>query len=227
MHSKNLLMEKKDKQYAVFFDLDHTILSVSSGSKMFKFLIEKNKLNVYERSWVRLSVVMWFLRLIPVSTCIRLVAVVCRGKSLNRNEEEVFFRDYILPSIRKSAVDEIEEHRKKGAALVILSASVDLICRYVAEYLNIDGVLCTVFERNGDMFTGRVSGKYCYGREKYIRGEKWCRENGFSLEKSWYYGDGFSDRFIMKAAGHPVCINPGKLLSSLAEKLHWDCKFWE
>ncbi len=219
-------MEKKNKQYAVFFDLDHTLLSVSSGSKMFQFLLEKNKLNVCERSIVRLSVVLWFLRIISVSTCIRLVAGVCRGKSLDRNEEEIFFRDYILPSIRKSAVDELEEHRKNGAALVILSASVDLICRPVAEMLKFDSILCSVFERKGYMFTGRVSGKYCYGKEKLIRAEKWCSENGLPLENSWYYGDGFSDRFIMKAVGHPVCINPGKLLSSFAEKLHWDCRSW-
>jgi len=92
--------------------------------------------------------------------------------------------------------------------------------------LEIDEALCTELELNGEKYTGRLKGRYCWGKEKLYRASEWCKQNGFSLEDAWYYGDAIEDRHILAAVGHPNCVCPDRKLEKLALEKNWKILMW-
>jgi phosphoserine phosphatase len=89
-----------------------------------------------------------------------------------------------------------------------------------------DDVLCTELELAGGIYTGRMNGRYCWGKEKLSRAYDWCAKNSFMLKDAWYYGDAVEDRHILSAVGFPNCVCPDKKLLKLAAKKKWKVLMW-
>ena len=51
--------------------------------------------------------------------------------------------------------------------------------------------------------------------------KEYCSEHNHPLETAWYYGDAYSDRFILQSVGNPVCVRPEIKLRSMAKKKKW------
>lgn len=174
------------------------------------------------------AVIPYRLGLISSYRAMEIIVGMYRGATLEEtlDHNTVLFNDYLKNDIRPDAVRELEMHRSRGGKTVLLSASTDFVCSRIAEYLEMDGVLCTELEVIDGVLTGKLSRRYCHGEEKLIRAEEYCRENGYSLENAWYYGDAWADRFILGAVGNPRCVTPSPRLQREAEKLSWEILNW-
>ena len=71
-------------------------------------------------------------------------------------------------------------------------------------------------------YTGKFTGVYAAAQGKVTLAEKFCRDNGLSLNNAAYYGDSINDRFILDAVGFPFVVNPGSDLKKLAEEKGWE-----
>ena len=91
-----------------------------------------------------------------------------RGQSERDFEERCrrLVEDHVLPQLLPSALRKIEQHRKEGHVLAILSTSPTYITRPVAETLGIDEVISTQLEVRDGQFTGRVIAPACFGSAK-------------------------------------------------------------
>lgn len=146
-------------------------------------------------------------------------------KGLNEKDVEKMARSEILPlmveSIRPEILDEIAYHRKNNAYLLLLSSAMPYLCNPVASHLKMDGVVCSSLEVKEGVFTGKSNGNLVFGREKARRLKVFCETNNFPTETAWYYGDAYTDRFILRSVGNPVCVKPEIKLHLMARRKKW------
>jgi len=211
-------------KYIAFFDLDRTIISENSG----KILIQQ----AYRNGLISKRYVLWgtYLSLlykfklkdpvIIIKTITRWLKGT-RESELNELAAEIF-NSRLKKSIRPLIEEKIRLHKKNGARVVILSSSVFPVCRAVADYLNMDDVICTQLETENGVFTGRPHGSFCFNEVKVERLTGYCEINNISLETSWYYGDSTADLAALGIVGNPVCVNPDGKLLKVAIKQGWE-----
>lgn len=217
-----------DKKYVAFFDLDHTILNVSSGALIIRYLSDKGFLRFKHQFHFVAATILAKARLITQHQAMSIIIRLWKNLSLSETIEgnEVFFQEYIVAQIRDGAQREISRHRTNNAAVVLLSASIPSICEKIGDYFDLDDILCTRLEIRNGIYTGKIDGRYCHGKEKAVQAELWCRSNGFSLKDAWYYGDDYEDRHILSIVGNPCCVTPDKKLAKLGLEKKWNIFDW-
>lgn len=124
-------------------------------------------------------------------------------------------RQYVehrLPAlIRPEMVERIQEHKRRGHQLVLVSASPALYLRAWAKGVGFDAVLATELEFRDDRFSGRFASPNCWGPEKVRRLKQW-----FSNERPrvlYVYGDSRGDREMLALADHAWLRGQGEMHS--------------
>src|SRR5690606_33570631 len=114
-----------------------------------------------------------------------------------------------LPALlRPEMVERLRWHRDAGHAVVIVSASLGVYLRPLADHLGIDAALAVelVRDRSG-VLTGAVVGELnTRGPEKVARLRAWTAERfgpATDLEL-WAYGDSAGDEELLALADHPT-----------------------
>ena len=69
-------------------------------------------------------------------------------------------------------------------------------------------------------------GKLCFGEQKIVSLKKFCDENDFKLDETYYYADSISDSPVLEAVGHPICVEPDRRLTAMAKKKGWTIADW-
>lgn len=120
----------------------------------------------------------------------------------------LFYKERLGFIENKKAINRLLWHKKQDHIIIIISASIeDWILPWAEQYTR--EVIATRLEEIDDILTGRLSGKNCYGPEKVKRFlEKYPRRFEYNL---YVYGDGASDREILKIADCPYKGNFGTL----------------
>lgn len=131
------------------------------------------------------------------------------------NFAELIFRH----GLRPGALRKIEEHRRSGDHLILVSASFDLYVAALGQRLGFDSVLCTRAEISAEnRVTGRLDGLNCYGAEKVTRLQSYLADRpDFSSRIA--YSDHHSDIDLFRWADSGVAVHPTSRLKQEAEKL--------
>ena len=194
-------VQKKEavKKGIAFFDFDGTIttkdtllefIRFSKGSIRFYlgFLINSPylvayKLKIISNQLAKEKVLRFFFRDTPVETF--------------REWCTDFTKKEIPRLIRPKAIDEINNLKKEGYAVVIVSASPEnWICTW-AQALNVE-LIASQLEVKDGLITGKIIGKNCHGEEKVRRiREKYSVSD---YEDIYAYGDTSGDRPMLKLA---------------------------
>ncbi|HEY7107090.1 MAG TPA: HAD-IB family hydrolase [Acidimicrobiia bacterium] len=115
-----------------------------------------------------------------------------------------FAFDIVRRHLRADAVDRVDWHRTQGHRLVIVSASLGVYVRPVAERLRFDAVLATELEVGTDgRCTGALVGANVRGAEKARRLDQWLAGEPVYV---WAYGDSSGDRALWDRADRPVRV---------------------
>lgn len=215
-------------KYAAFFDLDHTIVNVSSGRIMFEGSRMHKLIGRKESFKAIIMILLNRMGMLSEESAIERSLMWYRGIS----EEEyrptaIHCAEKLKSEIRNDARREIKFHQDKGAHTVILSASTPYICNQIKMELEMDDVICTELEYIDNRFTGKLKGRYCYGNEKLVRMRQYCQDKGLSIENAFYYADSINDLPVLEAVGFPACVTPDKKLEMIAVKRGWKINMWE
>jgi HAD superfamily hydrolase (TIGR01490 family) len=213
--------------YAAFFDLDHTILSISSGQIMYEGSRRHGIIGRGGAVLLLVTIVMYRAGLISPDAAVRLWMRWYAGMTVeSMTPIAAEWAEEVKRYVRDEARHEIAKHRDAGGRTVILSASTPLFCGIIKDELGMDDVICTEVEIADGKLTGRLAGKYCYGAEKLVRAKEYCRNKGLDLAGAYYYADSFADLPVMEAVGHPVCVTPHPKLEREARRRGWDVRMW-
>jgi phosphatidylglycerophosphatase C len=117
-----------------------------------------------------------------------------------------FASEVLADHLRVEAIQRADWHRTQGHRLVIVSASLGVYLRPIAEHLRFDAVLATELEVDGDgRLTGRMDGENVRGPEKARRLEAWlAQEAPDTVPFVWAYGDSSGDKELWARADRAV-----------------------
>lgn len=134
---------------------------------------------------------------------------------------ERFVRELIEPLVLAKGRALIEDHRRRNHTLAIVTSTNAFITRPIAELFDIEDLLATEPEFDGQRYTGRFVGQACSGIGKVHWVKEWASRRGLSLAGSWFYSDSFQDLPLLSSVEHPVAVDPDDKLRSHASLHHW------
>lgn len=118
-----------------------------------------------------------------------------------------FSRNTLENGLYRDALAQIEQHRKQGDEIVLLSASLDIYVEILGESLGFDEIICTLTSWENDLLGKDLTGGNCYGEMKYERIKTWLSmhdNNRIHIA----YADHESDFPVLEMAITGVVINP-------------------
>ena len=140
----------------------------------------------------------------------KFVAQIFTGKSVADTEQAgIAFAEMVSRSwMRSDVAARLRWHQEEGHVVLLVSASLAPYLEPLGDLLEVDAVLCTELETEGDVYTGSIKGSNCRGAEKVNRLTQWCDESGVPMSSIQYaYGDSNGDSHMIKAAKHGVWVN--------------------
>ena len=134
-----------------------------------------------------------------------------RGRSAAELDE--LGRGYLpvlVDLLRPEMVDRVQWHRAEGHAVVVVSASLGVYLRPLAEHLDLDAALAVELVTGADgACTGAVVGQLnTRGPEKVSRLRAWTAQR-FGADapfELWAYGDSAGDEELLALADHPTWV---------------------
>jgi HAD superfamily hydrolase (TIGR01490 family) len=130
----------------------------------------------------------------------------------------------VEPLIYEEAAALIAEHRAAGRKVFIVSASPSEIVTPLGEYLGVDEAIASCARVDDE---GRYTGEmdfYAYGPFKAEAIRALAAEQGIDLSESYAYSDSYTDAPMLEAVGHPVAVNPDRVLLKLAREREWEVR---
>ncbi len=132
--------------------------------------------------------------------------------------------EIVEPIIYSEALELIEVHRAAGRKVYIVSASPEEIVTPLGAYLGADGVIASQPKVDEQ---GRYTGEmafYSYGLYKADAMRELASRQGIDLSASYAYSDSYTDAPMLEAVGHPVAVNPDRVLLEMAKEKDWEVR---
>jgi len=124
-------------------------------------------------------------------------------------------------TVRPRVVEMLDEYRRSGVEIALLSASLEPLVREMAAANGFGRFRGSFPEESRGFFTGRVSGFRPWGAAKVAVAGEMLRDAGISPQETVAIGDSYSDRHLFGLCAGAVAVHPGKRLRVLAKKRGW------
>lgn len=214
----------KQSTTAAFFDFDQTLLEVESGHMGIRMLRERGMLprGYFLKVWLANVFYRW--QWLSEAGMARVLLTYYRGRRLPEFEAtaEAFYLTYLKPRLAPRILSRLDEHRRAGHLLVLISGSVRYMLEPVVRDLRFDRLFCTELEEGPDgLLTGRSRGPICVDRTKQDYARQLAAEAGIDLAASFGYGNHPADLPLLEAVGHPHVVEPTPALSRIAAQRDW------
>lgn len=210
-----------------FFDVDNTLHpGFSIEERFFCHLWGRGLVSVAD---VLRSLVFLLKHVPPISRQpLREHKVYLNGKSpgVIQAAARAFVERVIVPRVSPDALSVLEEHRRLGHRLVLVTASLDFLVTPLAGWLRVDELLAARAEVRDGSYTGRLLPPFPYGEGKKTVVVQYAREHDVSLERSYFYGDSPGDRQVLGVVGYPRVVNPIRGMARIARRKGWPIVRW-
>lgn len=214
---------------AAFFDIDHTVLEINSGSKWIAYMWRTKQMSVVQLGRSLKWLAQYRFGLLDYDAMAARVLASYKGKQAGPLADEIakWFREEVAWTICSEARKKIAEHREAGHVIVLLTSATQFLTEPVARELGIDHMLCTRIEVGDDgVFTGNYEVPACYGAGKVRYAERFAEAHGIDLAASFFYSDSFSDLPMLERVGQPRVVNPDPRLRRVARDRGWTWETW-
>ncbi len=134
---------------------------------------------------------------------------------------EDMFEDLIKPAVFPRAQDLIDEARRAGCRVVLVTGALDFTMRPLARHFGADDLIANKMQFVGGKATGRVIPPIIEGANKANVIREYCETHGLSLMQSHAYSDSSSDYAMLTVVGRPTAVNPDLRLRALARSYNW------
>ena len=134
---------------------------------------------------------------------------------------EDMFEDLLKPALFPKAKDLIDEARRAGCRIVLVTGALDFTMRPLARYLGADELIANKMQFVGGVATGKVIPPIIEGANKANAIRDYCEKQGLALNQSHAYSDSASDYAMLAVVGRPTAVNPDMKLRSIARAYQW------
>ena len=213
---------------AALFDVDNTLLpGQASEVRFFRFLWKRGLVG-----WRELrDSVGWVLRNAPPVSLhpLRERKLYLAGKAAAEVESlpEEFCRAELFPRLSAQGLARMDEHRRAGHHIVLVTGSLDFLIAPLATLLEVPTLLAAKLERQQRRFTGQVCVPLPYGPGKRALIARLTQESRIDLTQSFAYGDSPGDVELLEMVGHPLVVNPIRGMDRIARRNGWPVTRWK
>jgi HAD superfamily hydrolase (TIGR01490 family) len=215
------------REQAAFFDLDKTVIAKASMAAFGRPLYHGGLIN---RRTVARAIYAQLVYLHLGASEEKLARIrdsvlkLTKGWSRDRVTQIVAetIEQTVKPIVFKEAIEVMAQHREAGRLVVIISASPEELVVPLGFYLGADGVIASRASLDEE---GRYTGEmafYCYGPFKAEAIVKLAAERSIDLTESYAFSDSYTDLPMLEAVGHPVAVNPDRVLGKVAREREWE-----
>ena len=137
-----------------------------------------------------------------------------------------FMETKIRPIFLEKAQNCIDNHKKNGDSVLVITASNTFVTQPIVEMYGIEHLLATEPEFVSGRFTGKVSGIPCFQSGKIDNLMPWLETNNENLIGSYFYSDSHNDLPLLELVDNPVAINGDPILMAAANENGWKNLDW-
>lgn len=137
-----------------------------------------------------------------------------------------FMETKIRPIFLEKAQNCIDNHKKNGDSVLVITASNTFVTQPIVEMYGIEHLLATEPEFVSGRFTGKVSGIPCFQSGKIDNLMPWLVTNNENLIGSYFYSDSHNDLPLLELVDNPVVINGDPILIAAANENGWTNLDW-
>jgi HAD superfamily hydrolase (TIGR01490 family) len=217
---------------AAFFDLDKTIIAKSSTLAFARPLSKAGFLN--RRSLMKAGIAQAYYSMFgadhdQLERVREELGEMTKGWDKAELEQLISetVDEVVSPLVFAEALAIIDEHRRAGRKVVVISSSPAEIVSPFGSYLAVDEVIGTrpEIDEKGK-YTGGLD-FYAYAEGKAVAIRELAEREGLDLSASYAYSDSITDLPMLECVGHPVAVNPDKDLREIAEERDWQTMEFE
>lgn len=125
------------------------------------------------------------------------------------------------PLVYAEALFLIDEHKRNGRRVFLVSASPEQIVRPIGRHVGVTDIIATKVKTDAAGFFLPELELYAMGPGKAEAIEALAERQDIDLSGSYAYSDSSTDLPMMEAVGHPVAVNPEKDLRRISEERDW------
>ena len=218
--------KEQSKLAAAFFDVDNTILRGSSSFLFGKSAFERkffSRKDFWRFAWHQ------FVFIWKGENNTKLSALKDRALALVEGQlvsdlqilvDEVYDK-HIKLKLWPETVRLAKDHIKQGREVWLVTAAPQELGDVIAHELGLTGAIGTKVERRNGILTGKLVGKPIHGPQKRKAILALAKDRNLSLKRSYAYSDSQNDLPMLTAVGHPVAVNPDKILTRYAKAADW------
>jgi HAD superfamily hydrolase (TIGR01490 family) len=214
---------------AAFFDLDRTLIRENSGRLYALNEYKHGRLSLLQLVQSSVWLLMHHVSLLDVEAAYAKAASHWKGVSGThvRDLAAEWFKHDVASRLTPGGARTLQNHRSEGHPLVLLSNTSGYIAEAACACWSMDHWLANIIpvDERGKI-TGVMDRPLCIGLGKVVKADRWSRENGVSLEASYFYSDSLSDLPMLERVGHPFVVNPDPKLQNVALKRGWPILDW-
>ena len=194
------------KQGLALFDFDGTLTTKDSLLEFIRFSVGTMKFYLVMGLFLPVIIYYKFFRKDGEQAKRMVLSFLFKGKKESELETSgASFSRMVIPEIiRSETMNELEDLRKHGYKIVVISASISMWLKPWAEELDVE-LICTEFEFQDGIFTGRFATPNCNGEEKVKRINEHLNVNDYS--PIYAYGNSHGDLPMLRLADFPFMNN--------------------
>jgi HAD superfamily hydrolase (TIGR01490 family) len=213
---------------AAFFDVDHTILRVNSGSEWIRHQVRRGELGPTSLLRGLWWAALYHVALLDMEKLATRLAAGEKGGSVAVMTEvcDRWWKTEIERHVTDGARQALRHHRQRGELTALLTSGTQFLAEPMARDLGVDAALCSRLEHQDGCFTGRFTAPLCFGKGKIRWAEDWARQHHVDLDRSTFYSDSWNDLPMLERVGTPVVVNPDLRLRLHARRRGWRIASW-
>ena len=203
-------MLQKINLRAAVFDLDGTLCRQDSFKKYLRI-----KLFRRPRHWIKLFPVLWWMLLTYVFKINsnnwlkkKAIGLICKGITQEEASDDA---NLLIRNLNwnQQLLAILDQCRQNGVTTVLATASPQIYVDAINDHFGIDHVLSTRMELDASgIWTGRVLGENCYGKEKKNQLSAWCQQNALDWQNLVLFSDSVADLPSFQHVGLAVAVQP-------------------
>jgi HAD superfamily hydrolase (TIGR01490 family) len=218
--------KEQSKLAAAFFDVDNTILRGSSSFLFGKSAFERkffSRKDFWRFAWHQFLFIWKGENNDKLSALKDRALVLIQGQRLADLQELVdeVFEKHIKLKLWPETVRLAKDHIKQGREVWLVTAAPQELGDVIAHELGLTGAIGTKVESKNGILTGKLVGTPIHGPEKRRAIKALAKDRNLSLRRSYAYSDSQNDLPMLTAVGHPVAVNPDKILTRYAKAADW------
>lgn len=204
------------------FDIDGTLIKGASERLFWRFLFLRGRQGPRQI----LAFLLFMARYLPTGG----IHTPRKNKAylagLRVEEVEALAREFVaeklLSRLNPAVLQRLEQHRRRGDIVVLMSGTLQPIARALADALHVPHVCATLLSQRNGVFLAQPPEIHPYDAAKLSLVKQMAAEFRIEMRHVAAYGDSKHDLFLLSSVGEPVAVDPDPTLLAAALENNWE-----